>query len=310
MDPDPVTWSPVKLRWPVRATQWLDGLSAARALASGELAGTDLRLKELKEFALTQPGPVGEAARAGVETGRQALVEQLMQAPSSTVISPFQPGVGSGRGQQRFLSAPEVIQRLAEALLWNPTHPANLEQHALVILFLANRFDQLASALNPLSTVLPVPELVRAERRAIQMAQLEITKWEQPSARSAAWQPLPLERCTVTKAARQLLSGQLAMLEGYLADSSPMSDLAAMAQQKMAQEQSRDQQLQALKNSFAGSNQTPNLLALKLGPGDARQLQEALLEAPAPGHEWVLCAGLLLTGSEQSLSFVQELTGL
>ncbi|MNP55611.1 hypothetical protein D3C76_1502710 [compost metagenome] len=50
--------------------------------------------------------------------------------------------------------------------------------------------------------------------------------------------------------------------------------------------------------------------ARMIGPGDAAELRRQLLEGPTPGYEWVLCAGLLLLGSEESLSFVQELIGL
>ena len=50
--------------------------------------------------------------------------------------------------------------------------------------------------------------------------------------------------------------------------------------------------------------------ARTLGPGDNNELRRALLEGDAPGHEWVLCAGVLLVGSRDGLSFVRELVGL
>lgn len=52
------------------------------------------------------------------------------------------------------------------------------------------------------------------------------------------------------------------------------------------------------------------MCARMIGPGSATQLREALLTGDAPGHEWVLCAGALLVGSEKGLSFVRELVGL
>ena len=45
-------------------------------------------------------------------------------------------------------------------------------------------------------------------------------------------------------------------------------------------------------------------------PGTASDLRQDLLSTEAPGHEWVLCAGALLVGSEKGLSFVRELVGL
>jgi hypothetical protein len=53
-----------------------------------------------------------------------------------------------------------------------------------------------------------------------------------------------------------------------------------------------------------------DLAARLIGPGNATELRQALLAGDAPGHEWVLCAGALLVGSEKGLSFVRELVGL
>ena len=47
-----------------------------------------------------------------------------------------------------------------------------------------------------------------------------------------------------------------------------------------------------------------------IGPGNTSELRRELLAGDAPGHEWVLCAGLMLVGSKEGLSFVQELVGL
>lgn len=46
------------------------------------------------------------------------------------------------------------------------------------------------------------------------------------------------------------------------------------------------------------------------GLGNNAELGRALLAGDTPGHEWVICAGPLLVGSEQGLSFVRELVGL
>ena len=44
---DVTGWAPVTMRWPEQATQWVDGLGAAKELAGGELASTALRLASL-----------------------------------------------------------------------------------------------------------------------------------------------------------------------------------------------------------------------------------------------------------------------
>jgi len=307
-----MTWAPVTMRWPEQATQWMAELDEAKTLAGGELASTAQRLSGLDGLATTNPGPVGGAAAGAIATGRAALGSQLGEAPACLVVTPFQSGIGQGRGNQRFLSAPNLLQQLAGKLVdpsdqGTPSGP----QYALSLLFLSTRFDQLADTLARFNAFLPVPDLVRTERRARHLSRLEAEKWEMPSAGPLPrWGSLPLERCTVTKAAKQSIAGQLAVLESYAADSSPMADLAALASRKANQQQGRDQQLADLKALLANSSADTSMRARLIGPGDTSELRRQLLEGDAPGHEWVLSAGLLLVGSLDGLSFVRELVGL
>lgn len=307
-----MTWAPVTMRWPEQATQWMGGLSAAKDLAGGELASTAQRLAGLEGLASTNPGPVGDAAKDAITAGRAALAEQLGQAPACLVVTPFQSGVGQGKGYQRFLSAPNLLEHLAKKLddvsdTGRPVGP----QYALSILFLGTRLEQLASSLSRFNALLPIPDLVRTQRRAQHLVKLETEKWEIPGAGPLPrWQALPLERCTVVKAAKQSIAGQLAVLESYAADSSPLGDLAALATRKVAQQQGRDQQLADLKALLAGGNPDVSMQARLIGPGNTSELRRELLAGDAPGHEWVLCAGLMLVGSKEGLSFVQELVGL
>ena len=307
-----MTWAPVTMRWPEQATQWMGGLSAAKDLATGELVSTAQRVAGLEGLASTNPGPVGDAAKGAIEAGRAALAEQLGQVPACLVVTPFQSGIGQGTGYQRFLSAPNVLEHLARKLedATDSGRPAG-PQYALSILFLGTRLEQLASGLSRFNALLPIPDLVRTERRAQHLMKLESDKWEIPGAGPLPrWQTLPLERCTVVKAAKQSMAGQLAVLEGYAADSSPLGDLAALAARKAAQQQGRDQQLADLKNLLAEGNPDVSIRARLIGPGNSSELRQELLSGDAPGHEWVQCAGMLLVGTKEGLSFVQELVGL
>lgn len=306
------TWAPVTMQWPEQATHWMGELSAAKDLAGGELASTAQRLAGLDGMTSTNPGPVGAAAESAIAAGRAALAGQMGEVPACLTVTPFQSGVGQGRGQQRFLSAPNLLQQLASKLVdagdtGRPTGP----QFALSLMFLGTRYDQFAETLARFNALLPIPDLVRTERRARNLSRLETEKWVIPSAGPLPrWQTLPLERCTLVKAAKQSMSGQLAVLESYAADSSPMGELAALASRKAAQQLGRDQQLNDLKALLAGGNADTRMRARIVGPGDSSELRRLLLEGEAPGHEWVLSAGVLLVGSQQGLSFVRELVGL
>lgn len=307
-----MTWSSVSMRWPAQATQWMGQLDAAKGLAGTELANTGQRLASLQDIAKTNPGPVGEAAQGAIAAGRQALAEQLGEAPAALVVTPFQSGIGQGRGYQRFLSAPNLLQQLA-GKIEDDTDPARPqgELHALCVLFLATRFDQLAAGLARFNALMPMPELVRAERRAMHLAKLETEKWVIPEAgQLPRWAALPLERCTVVKAAQQSMAGQIAALESYAADSSPMADLAALASRKAQLQQARDQALADLQASLQGGQADSSTRARMIGPGTGAELRRQLLAGDAPGHEYVMSAGVLLVGSEKGLSFVRELVGL
>ncbi len=306
-----MTWAPITLRWPEQSTRWLADLDVAKELAGAELSSTGARLRELADLATTAPGPVGAAAGAAVEAGRAALSNALGEVPACLVVTPFQSGVGQGRGYQRYLSAPNLLQQLGEKLVdsGDDGRPSG-EQYALVVMFLGTRYDHFAATLARFNAVLPMPDLQRAERRAKNLFALDAEKWELPIAGTLPrWGALPLERCTVTKAASQALNSQLSALESY-ADSSPMADLAKLAARKASQAQGQAQQLADLKAMFAGATADDTLRARLIGPGNAAELRRQLRQGEAPGHEWGLSAGLLLVGSLSGLGFVRELVGL
>ncbi|MCF5721037.1 hypothetical protein [Pseudomonas syringae] len=307
-----MSWAPVTMRWPEQSTRWMKDLESAQGLAGTELASTAQRLAGLGGMATTNPGPVGAAAQQAIAAGRAALANQLGQAPTCLVVTPFQSGVGQGVGHQRYLSAPNLVQHLANKLLdqSDPGRPAG-EQYALSLMFLATNFAELANTLSRFNALLPMPDLVRTERRAGHLARLETEKWDLPIAgKLPRWQALPLERCTLLKAAKQSMAGQVAVLEGYAADSAPMGDLAALAARKTQQQLGRNQQLAELQALLANGSPDDRLRARLVGPGDVNELRRALLEVEAPGHEWVLSAGVVLVGSQTGLSFVRELVGL
>jgi hypothetical protein len=299
------------MRWPEEATSWLDDLSESQGMAGAELDSAQARVASLATLATTSPGPVGAAAMQAVSAGRAALTGALGEAPLCLVVTPFQSGVGQGSGYQRYLSAPNLLQHMAAKLedTSDDNRPA-APQHALVLMFLATRYDQLASTLAAFNTLLPMKDLQRAERRAEQLFSLESDKWELPSAGTLPlWGKLPLERCTITKVAAQTMSGQLSALESY-ADSTPLGDLSALATRKANQAQSMAKGLADLKARFADSSASSTMQARLIGPGNNAELRQQLLAGDAPGHEWPLSAGVMLVGSLPGLSFVRELVGL
>lgn len=308
-----MSWAPVTMQWPIEATAWMDQMGAAKDMATAELASTGARLTSLADQVTTDLSLIGAAVKGVIANGRAALDGQFGEVPKCFVVTPFQSGVGQGTGYQRFLSAPNLVQRLADKLqdTADPAHPSG-EQYALVILFLGTRFDQMAGVLSKFNALMPIAELQKAERRATHLFELETSKWELPTVEAMPpWADLPLERCTVLKEASASINGQLARLESYAADSSPLDDLAALVQRKAEQSVGQDAKLNALKELLAGGTPDTSMQSRLLGPGDADELRAQLLEGDgAPGHEWVMTSGVMLVGSQQGLSFVRELVGL
>jgi len=308
-----VNWTPVTMQWPVEATAWMDQMDAAKDMATAQLDSAYGRLATLAEQVTTDLSLIGEAVKGVVASGRAALDGQFGEIPKCFVVTPFQSGVGQGTGYQRFLSAPNLVQRLADKLQdsADPAHPTG-EQYALVILFLGTRFDQMAGVLSKFNALMPIAELQKAERRAKHLFELDTSKWELPTVGALPpWAALPLERCTVLKEASASIKGQLARLESYAADSSPLDDLAELVQRKAEQAVGQDSKLNELKALLAGGTPDTSMQSRLLGPGDASELRAQLLDGDdAPGHEWVLSSGVMLVGSLQGLSFVRELVGL
>lgn len=306
-----MTWNPVTMRWPSQATSWLADLEEAKAMAGGELTSAGDRVTALQGMATTNPGPVGEAAAAAVAAGRSAMSEALGEVPAALVVTPFQSGVGQGRGLQRYLSAPNLLQHLATKLqdVTDTNRPGG-EQYALVVMFVGTRYDHFATTLSRFNAVLPLPDLKRAQNRAGRLSELETAKWELPTAAMLPrWGELPLEQSTITRAASQVMSGQLAALESF-ASSSPLADLQALASRKAQRSAAKDQELANLKAMFDGAQADVTMTARLIGPGNAAELRRDLLTGQAPGHEWPLSAGVMLVGSLKGLSFVRELVGL
>ncbi|MBF8766671.1 hypothetical protein IR009_15735 [Pseudomonas putida] len=306
-----MSWAPVQLRWPEQATAFMADLDSIQDLAAQALTDTVERVSALASLATTAPGLVGAAANQVASAARAALDSALGEPPLALVVTPFQSGVGQGTGYQRYLSAPNLLRHMADKLTdtSDDSRPAG-QSHALVLMFVATRYDHLASALSAFNTVLPMKDLQRAERRAQHLFDLEVDKWTLPAAGMLPlWGKVPLERCTVTKTAKQAMAGQLAALESY-ADSSPAGDLAALIVRKAEQAKTMVNTLSALKAQFAGSTPNTTTRARLIGPGTNAELARKLLAGDAPGHEWPLSAGVMLVGSLPGLSFVRELVGL
>jgi hypothetical protein len=307
-------WVSVSMQWPEAATSWMDDLNQTKDQAVSELQSAADRVTGLVDLVTTDLSQIGELAKNAAAIGRQAMDIQFGETPRCITVTPFQPGVGESNGYQCTLSAPSVIQRLADKLQdsSDPNKPDG-EQHAVVILFLGTGYDGMSGLLGKFNALMPIGDLQRAERRALNLVQLDTEKWQIPAAgEQPRWFTAPMERCTVLREASQAFNAQLASLESYAADSSPLSDLAELAQRKADQVLEQSDQLSALRELLNSGTDDAGLQTRFLGPGDTDELRKQLLEEDdsTPGHEWVMSSGVMFVGSLKGLSFVREMIGL
>ncbi|MCY1535385.1 hypothetical protein D9M68_707860 [compost metagenome] len=157
---------------------------------------------------------------------------------------------------------------------------------------------------------MPLPDLAKIERRARWLQRLEAEKWELPSTRRGPrWQAMPMERFPFVRAAHRRLAAQLATLEGFGAEVNPMTELRELQEQKnrvMGEARAAIKSLQDLPNGQGGAS----VQARWLTGSSPAALRRELLQGTAPGHEWVLCAGMILVGGDGALNFMRELMGL
>lgn len=283
----------------------LDNDKAGRAVVSKYLAQIR-KMKEIGWVVLGEPGRDWDDVYRDGQLDSAYMQEAEYQGRLFTATSPLDKAYVMHTKRNR----PFYLVEFGNCL-YVPTQQKRRNIPPLQLGNNVTRYDQLADTLARFNALLPVPDLVRTERRARHLSKLEAEKWEKPSAGPLPrWGALPLERCTITKAAKQSMAGQLAVLEGYAADSSPMADLAALAGRKAGLQQARDQKLADLQALLAGGTADDTMRARLIGPGTPAQLRAGMLEGEAPGHEWVLSAGMMLVGSLDGLSFVRELVGL
>ncbi len=308
-------WVSVSMQWPEAATSWMDDLNQAKDQAVSELQSAADRVTGLVDLVTTDLSQIGELAKNAAAIGRQAMNVQFGEIPRCMTVTPFQAGVGESNGYQCSLSAPGVVQRLADKLQdsSDPNRPDGDDQHALVVLFLGTQYEGMSSLLGKFNALMPIGDLQRAERRAQNLVQLETEKWQIPAAgEQPRWFTAPMERCTVLREASQAFNTQLANLEAYAANSSPLSDLAELAQRKTEQVLDQSDRLTALRNVLNSGTDNAGMQARMIGPGDTAELRKQLLEQDdsTPGHEWVMSSGVMFVGSLKGLSFVKEMMGL
>lgn len=305
-------WQAIQLMWPKASTAWLADLAPIKKLVAQQQQQSAYNLQKLAELVPFKESALSQQARLAVQTAQNALAE-FEQVPKCLTVTPFQAGVSSGQGYNRYLSAPNLISHLVKKLddSGDEGRPSGDSLAAICILFLTNNYSQLARVLQGFNQLLPIEDLGKAERRAKYLTELETNRQVLPKAGlMPAWQHLPLTRLTVVKQIKANLTAQTANLQGFITNS-PLDTLADVLATKQASQKADDQALADLQNNLNQQGQLSQVMGSYLTGGNTSDIRRQLLALKAaPSYDWVLCAGVLIVGEPSGLSMLKEMLSI
>lgn len=249
------------------------------------------RLAALSGRAAYRPGPLAGAA-AGLVHLRQQL-DALLVEGHYLAVTPFQHGVAQQHGKNWTLSAENAAKALgtklrdsADAL--RPQGPL----YAVAIMVTGNNQAELASALQALCPLLPLPDFCATLRR-LQADNAVMTQPTAPKAphwrasEALSWDPL--------RRGRRILGAEIAQLESLAAGAiTPIERLATLATRRSARQQTLASQQAALAMltgqlwHWAGQGSAESLGSqIEQGAPSAQSMTvAALLVSPAPLTVW------------------------
>lgn len=306
-------WQNVKLQWPSNSTAWLNDLAPVNQLIQDQQAQTALNIAALEQLISYQPSPLAESATEAATKAQAALTDQFSNAPYCLAVTPFQPGVSEGKGVERYLSAPNLINHLVNKLNDNSdaNRPSGNKLSAIVVLFLSLRYRDFSHLLAGFNSLLNIEDLEKAERRALYLADLEKNRQIMPKAGTLPkWQKLNLAKTNLISQLKNSLTAQVASLESYTTND-PIDSLKSLLAFKEQQSKDNDQTIDDLKDLLANQGETAAIRCSYLVGGNTTDIKKQLLALEdTPSYDWVLCAGVMFIGEEQSLSFIKEVVGL
>ncbi|WP_020411015.1 hypothetical protein [Hahella ganghwensis] len=299
-------WEAGPFQFPPSGQQVLDQVAPVLSGASVELSAAQNRLESIGASFVTNPlALIADKA----QQAREQLRGLLNVKGQVLCVHPFLEGIGQGQGRYQYLSAPNLVQCLAEKLQdkhdeGRPVGPCD----ALCILVTATEYGRFSEALGSFNQVFPVPELQLAERRAGQLAVLESEKTIQPNAAlNPHWKDRDHGQYPLAQEIRRGIGAQVGLMESFDAENqTPIDELQQLIAKKQRWLQQQEDNITALKARCSGPAGFRLFLENQSPSGIAKALQAPGL----PGHENVLAAGVLLVTEPGGLTLFKEVLGL
>lgn len=312
MAEQPIKWQSVKLQWPENSTAWLGDFAKLNGQINDQQNELLTKIDDLAALVSYQPDQLAEDAQQAVNTASHALTEQFAISPYCLTVTPFQLGIGTGKGYFKYLAAPNLINHLLTKLNdgGDAQRPAGDNLDAIIILFLSHNYRQFSDLITLFSSMLNIEELEIAGRRADYLANLELSRQIIPKAPTLPhWQTLNMEKLNLVGQIKNSLTSQVAELQSYTT-SSPIDTLKDLLATKQKQQQEQQQAIEDLKQQLANNQSQGQMQAVYLTGGTTSDIRQAILELDNPAYDWPLCAGCLFIGPANGLAFVREVLGI
>ncbi|MBL4761402.1 MAG: hypothetical protein JKY93_01725 [Gammaproteobacteria bacterium] len=246
---------------------------------------------------------------AGIGSTWAQLVDVMDSESFVVSIHPWVDGEGQGDDVYQYISPINAVESLAVKLEdINDSHLPNDEKEAVVVMVYASTMHEFENQLNAFNVVFPIPEFQMVQRRAKQLVSLETEKIKLPNpSKNNRWSERNVLQHDTPSEFLSLLSDRVAISVGYDEGSnSPVAELEALIVKKQ-------QHLSDTKSNY--DNAVSSLVggagkSIFISSRSMSAIASELRSSSPPGHEYSLCAAMLVVADAGELTFLREVLGL
>lgn len=295
-------WDSYNLGWPQSAGTIHTNVDTMQSAIGGVLSAAQERLEQAPAQTFN-PSPLA-AQSAGAEDYLLYIESLLSNSVSTIAVHPWLVGISQGEGAYTSLSAPNAINALSNKL--RDVDDSKLPTgslDAIALLITATNIQELSTKLQSFNSVFPVPDLLTAQRRAEQVALLEVEKLNFPSAAiNSRWSKTKSNQLEVFSKSESNLKSLVATSTAAESESDPITELVAL----MTKKQNHMVQVNAEYNTVRSQVVGGDGYVLS-ATGTAQEIANIIESSIGPQHEFSLCAGVMFVSSVGELEFLKEM---
>lgn len=274
-------------------------LNAMQDSVTESLTDATNRIKRLETLFNENPIAANSDATSVDDDYTSLIINEIWNVS----VHPWLINVGEGEGVNMLLSAPNAMRALADTL--NDSALPNINYDALILLFDASNPNQLAASLTVFNQVFKMPDLLRVERRAQQIATLDDTKLTLPTVdNKSQWVRQRAQQYQAIAATSRTVNPILALSTSAASDVDPLEELTKLINKK--QQRINDMQAAHTQISSKFTGDGGNVMRLS---GAKDVIAHALREPCGFGHDRSTCAATMFLSEPSGLTLLTEFLG-